>query len=285
MTSGPPWWPVTGRRDGLGTSTITPAVTYANLTSRPQRTQDDDPPVRSNHEVRSPARPSTGRSPEVGDVQYAAEFTDSRRPSSQRQLSACPPLRASVTSPAAGRTDVCQTNGAEHSERFASPSRCAAGWMTSVNGISCPRVTSRHRPTSGLGRPCKRSTVPSSWQMPILVPRRELPRDQPATGRTNHDAPNRYAVPAVCLVPVGPGAARHHGQALRPRAHCVRGCGAVALPCGLAALEKRTNPRSSSATTQRSRRNRTRQGASSTFTTRRSRCTWSATRRRTLARP
>src|SRR5262245_23470190 len=66
--------------------------------------------------------------------------------------------------------------------------------------------------------------------VPILIPRRELPRHQPATGRTNHEAPRRYAVPAVRLVPVCPGAARHPGQALRPGAHFVRRRGAVALP-------------------------------------------------------
>src|SRR5436305_8653180 len=68
--------------------------------------------------------------------------------------------------------------------------------------------------------------------VPILTPRRDLPRDQPATGRTNHDAPRRDAVPAVCLVPHRAGAARNPGQALRPGAHPVRRRGAAALPRG-----------------------------------------------------
>src|SRR5262245_30868389 len=69
----------------------------------------------------------------------------------------------------------------------------------------------------------------------ILIPSRELSRNQPATRRKNHDAPRRYAVPTVCLVPVCPGPDRHAGQALRPGTHVVRRCGAVALPRGLAA--------------------------------------------------
>src|SRR5689334_8140754 len=79
--------------------------------------------------------------------------------------------------------------------------------------------------------------------VPILTPRREPPRNQPATGRTNHDAPRRSAVPAVRLVPVRPGATWHSGQTLRPGAHPARRYGAVALPRGLAAPEERADSR------------------------------------------